>query len=270
MSTESTLGRLCSAMKSSTRRRQVRLADRARIVEGRSLGVRVLSLELAAPEKRLAPARPDHSFLAGHSEGHTMARSPKATSSRAREQTAGRKKRVATARTSASATPKKAAGPRKGPAAKKQSTSKRTSAQAPSRRAQPPAASWATGLGSLLISQPGREILAEVLNAAAGVLRQSRETGQQVQQPGQAMIDRSTDLASTAVQVSSEVASGAVDTGIEITAAAVDMVQTAAGTLATVSTNAVLDVLPGRGTGENEEQPRRDGPGSGRSRTDEG
>jgi hypothetical protein len=59
---------------------------------------------------------------------------------------------------------------------------------------------------------------------------------------------------------------------MEITAAAVDMVQTAAGTLATVSTNAVLDVLPKRGTGEDEEEPRqeRDGPGAGRSTKDEG
>jgi len=83
------------------------------------------------------------------------------------------------------------------------------------------------------------------LNAAAGVLRQTREINEQGQETGQAMIARGTDLASTAVEVGTKAASGAVDTGAEITAAAVDIAQTAAGTLATVATNAVLNMLPG-------------------------
>jgi hypothetical protein len=48
-----------------------------------------------------------------------------------------------------------------------------------------------------------------------------------------------------------------VDTGAEITAAAVDMAQTAAGTLATVATSAVLNMLPGGGTNEDEGQKGR-------------
>jgi hypothetical protein len=107
---------------------------------------------------------------------------------------------------------------------------------------------------SLLSSELGREILADMLNAAAGVLRQHRGTGQQTQEAGQAIVDRGTALATTAVQVGREAASGAVDAGVEITAAAVDIVQTAAGTLSTVTTGAVLNMLPGASTGDDEGQ----------------
>ena len=112
-------------------------------------------------------------------------------------------------------------------------------------------------MGSLVTSELGREILADMLNAAAGVLRQHRGTGQQAQEAGRAMVDRGTDLATMAVQVGTVVTSGAVDTGAEITAAAVDMAQTAAETLATVATSAVLNMLPGAGTGEDEGQKGR-------------
>jgi hypothetical protein len=122
-------------------------------------------------------------------------------------------------------------------------------------------------VGSLLTSQLGREILADVLNAAAGVLRQTREINEQGQETGQAMIARGTDLASTAVEVGTKAASGAVDTGAEITAAAVDIAQTAAGTLATVATNAVLNMLPGAGSRDDDARGR--GGGKGRSERDE-
>jgi hypothetical protein len=45
--------------------------------------------------------------------------------------------------------------------------------------------------------------------------------------------------------------------GAEITAAAVDIAQTAAGTLATVATGAVLNMLPGGSTGDDEGQKGR-------------
>src|SRR5215212_9093218 len=65
--------------------------------------------------------------------------------------------------------------------AKKGGTPQRRGAQAraaskkSARRQSPQTESWASSVGSLLTSQPGREILAEVLDAAAGVLRRNRE-----------------------------------------------------------------------------------------------
>lgn len=114
-------------------------------------------------------------------------------------------------------------------------------------------------MGSLLTSELGRAILADVLNATADALRQNRDMSRQTQEAGQAMIVRGTDLASTAMQVSTQTASGAVDTSAEITAAAVDVTQTAAGTLASVATNAVLNMLPGADTREYENQKRWQG-----------
>ena len=82
------------------------------------------------------------------------------------------------------------------------------------------------------------------------------------------MVDRGTDLATTAVQVGTDVTSGAVDTGAEITAAAVDMAQTAAGTLATVATSAMLNMLPGAGTSDDEGQTGRRRRCASKSRTE--
>ena len=188
-----------------------------------------------------------------------MARSPRSTSSKA---PTGRKARAGGAastktRASAGAASKKNAGAGKGPARQPRAASKRTQTRAQSRRGQPQAESWAAGVGSLLTSEVGREILADMLNAAAGVLRQNRGTGQQAQEAGRAMVDRGTDLASTAVQVGTEAASGAVEAGAEITAAAVDIAQTAAETLATVATGAVLNLLPGGSTNEDKGQKGR-------------
>jgi hypothetical protein len=124
-------------------------------------------------------------------------------------------------------------------------------------------------VGSLLTSQLSREILADVLNAAANVLRQNRMMSQPAPEVGRA-VDRGTELASTAVQVGTEAASGAVDTGVEITAAAVDIAQRAAGTLATIATNAALNMLPGAGTGdEGQEDKRRRRARKGRTNTEE-
>jgi hypothetical protein len=188
-----------------------------------------------------------------------MARSPRSTSSKA---PTGRKARAGGAastktRASAGTASKKNAGPGKGPARQPRAASKRTQTRARPGRGQPQAGNWAAGVSSLLTSELGREILADMLNAAAGILRQHRGTDQQAQEAGQGMADRGTDLASTAVQVGTEAASGAVDAGAEITAAAVDIAQTAAGTLATVATGAVLNMLPSGSTADNEGQKGR-------------
>ena len=199
-----------------------------------------------------------------------MARSPRSTSSKA---PTGRKARgggAASTKTRASAgtASKKNTGAGKGLARQPRAASKRTQIRAQPRRGQPQAESWAAGVGSVLTSELGREILADMLNAAAGVLRQNRGTGQQAQEAGRGMIEGGTDLASTAVQVGTEAASGAVDAGAEITAAAVDMAQTAAGTLATVAASAMLNMLPGGGTSDDEDQKGRRRRRASKSRTE--
>ena len=177
-----------------------------------------------------------------------MARSPKSPPSKARRGGKGQAAGGGSKTRASSAAASKKATAKKGASAKNRSASKRAPA-----RAQPQAASWGASVESLLTSELGREILADVLNATAGVLRQNREMGRQAEVAGRAMIDRGTDLASTAVNVGTEVASGAVDTSADITAAAVDIAQTAAGTLAAVATNAVLNMLPGAQAGNDQD-----------------
>jgi hypothetical protein len=103
-------------------------------------------------------------------------------------------------------------------------------------------------VSALLASQPGRDILAEVLESAAAVLRKDR-TGQQVAGGVNALSETGTNVVSTAVDVGTDVASGAADAGAEITSAVVDMAETAAGALATMATGAVLNMLPGESSG---------------------
>ena len=79
------------------------------------------------------------------------------------------------------------------------------------------------------------------------------------------MIETGTELTSTAMQAGTEAASGAVGTSAEITAAAVDIAQTAAGTLASVATNAVLNMLPGAGTEDDRGEDRETRRGSRKS-----
>src|SRR5215211_4346305 len=84
-------------------------------------------------------------------------------------------------------------------AARQQSASKRTARKPQGRTRVPQPENWAASVGTLLTSDLSREILAEVLNAAAGVLRQNRQVGQQVQNVGQAMLGSSAESASSAV-----------------------------------------------------------------------
>src|SRR5215210_7917610 len=101
-----------------------------------------------------------------------MARAAGPTTSKAR---AGRKTSersgegsARTAKKSAStvAAPKRSARARKG-TAKERSAAKRPASTAQGRRGRPPSENWATNVGLLLGTQVGREILADVLNAAA-------------------------------------------------------------------------------------------------------
>ena len=188
-----------------------------------------------------------------------MARSPAKTSARshsgARARPSAGTRKTGAAKASGSKqvdrknTPKSAKGPAR-------QRSERTARKPQGRTRGAPSENWAASVGTLLTSDLSREILAEVLNAAAGVLRQNRRVGQRVQDTGRAMLDRSTESASTAVQVGTEVAAGAVDAGTEISVAAAEMAQTAAGALAAMATNAMLNMLPGAGSGAEREQNR--------------
>jgi hypothetical protein len=108
-----------------------------------------------------------------------------------------------------------------------------------------------------MTSPVGREILAEVLDAAAAVLRRNR-TGEEIMGAVSAAAERTGNAASTAMEVGSEVAAGAADAGQQIAAAAVDMAETAAGALATMATEAVLGMLP---EGSDSDRKRRGGSG---------
>jgi hypothetical protein len=99
-------------------------------------------------------------------------------------------------------------------------------------------------MGALLTSQVGRQVLAEVLEAASAVLRRVRDTGQQVTGAGKAAMDTGSDTASKAVDVSTEALSGAIETSGEIASAAAGMVQAAAGSLATIASSAVDNLMP--------------------------
>jgi hypothetical protein len=200
-----------------------------------------------------------------------MARSPTKTTSKkraggkARARAATGDARASKARASKGAASSKRSTPGKGAASKRRSTAKLTGAKAPGRRTQARSESWASSMSTLLSSDLSREVVAEVLDAAAGVLRQNREVGRQVQATGQTMLERSTGSASNAVRVGTEVASGAVDAGTEIAAAAAHMAQTAAGALAAMATNAMLNMMPGASTAVDEKRTRRRKRGAGKS-----
>ncbi|HEX2134692.1 MAG TPA: hypothetical protein VHG30_02140 [Microvirga sp.] len=111
-----------------------------------------------------------------------MARSTKSTSSKAR---GGRKAQERPAA-------KKAAAPqRRGGQA-------RAGAKKTARRQTAQNESWANSVSSLLHTQAGREILADVLDAAAGVLRRNREIAQQVVASGGAALEAGTNAAQSA------------------------------------------------------------------------
>lgn len=150
-----------------------------------------------------------------------MAKSTKSTPSKAR---AGGKSKQ---RTSA-----KKSAPRKSRGAQARTASKRAA-----RKQTPQAETWAASIGSLLSSQPGREILADVLDAAAGVLRRNREITQQVVASGEAALESGRDLATAAFRASTSAAD-------EMTSAARGMAETAAERLAELAGDTVRTILP--------------------------
>jgi hypothetical protein len=201
-----------------------------------------------------------------------MAKSPAKTSARSRSGARARPsagtRKTGAAKVSGSKQVDRKNTPRSAKGAARQRSERTARKPQGTREAQ--SENWAASVGTLLTSDLSREILAEVLNAAAGVLRQNRRASQQVQDTGRAMLDRSTESASTAVQVGTEVAAGAVDAGTEISVAAAEMAQTAAGALAAMATNAMLNMLPGASTGAEKQQNRGRRRGAGKSESDSG
>jgi hypothetical protein len=96
---------------------------------------------------------------------------------------------------------------------------------------------WASSVGSLLTSQPGREILADVLDAAAGVLRRNREVAQQVVASGEAAVESGRELATAAFRAGTTAAD-------EVAAATRGVAETAAGALAELAGEALRTLMP--------------------------
>jgi hypothetical protein len=161
-----------------------------------------------------------------------MAKSTKSTSSKTR----GSKKTPARSAAKKGAANKRGAGPTKRTQAKsKQATSsaKRSAGQ----RANL-SENWAASVGSLLGTQLGREILADVLDAAAGVLRRNRELAQSVAATGEAALESGREMTNAAFTASTNVAG-------DVASAARDMAQTAAGALAGLTSEAMRTMVPG-------------------------
>ncbi len=131
-----------------------------------------------------------------------------------------------------------------GNAGKARGGSKRAVTKAQGRRQQPQLKGGAGSIGSLSSTEVGRTVLAEVLEAAAAVLRRARGGAQTVGAAATNMAETRADLASPAVDVATDVASGAVEASTGIATAAADMAQTAVGTLTTMATDTVTSLLP--------------------------
>ena len=141
------------------------------------------------------------------------------------------KKRSGPAKARKSSGGKQRSGSKTGAAKKRRATRKSESPSATS-------ASWLTALSTLAGSAPGREIIADVLEAAASALRKS---GTRI---GQAVVSRAQQgiqAAGTAAEVAAEVATGTVG-----------LAQTAASVLAEVATDAARSMLPGAAGGDDE------------------
>lgn len=155
-----------------------------------------------------------------------------------------------TTKTTASGTraSKKAEG---GATSKKQAAPAARSTQktrAPSRRrasSEPSSQSWIGLLSDLITSPLGREILADVLIAAAAALKKDRPTVQQAFEDG--------------VQKAAQAGATAVGAGSDVASATATLAQSAAGALAEVVTDAARDILPGSPT-------KKSGSGSTRGR----
>jgi hypothetical protein len=112
-----------------------------------------------------------------------MAKSTKSTSSKTRSS------KKAPVRSAA----KKGAANKRGAGSTKRTQARSTRATSSAKRSAAqranPAENWAASVGSLLGTQLGREILADVLDAAAAVLRRNRELAQSVAASGEAALE---------------------------------------------------------------------------------
>lgn len=106
------------------------------------------------------------------------------------------------------------------------------------------AQSWFGALNTLMASGPGRDIIADVLEAAAGALRRHRANVSEAMEAG---AERMSDATGAAANVATEMAMGTVE-----------LAQTAATVLADVVTDAARSVLPG-GIDEDDERSERSG-----------
>lgn len=194
----------------------------------------------AGGKARSTPSKNTGSSKKGAAEPMSRKR---AASGRGAAKGAGASKGAAPKGITASRTTTKSSGSRTSTGSK--TTAKRTVARSRGRKGPSQAESWANSVGSLLTSPLGREILADVLDAASAVLRRDRG-GQQVTGAVNAIADTGSDIVSTAADVSTDVASGAMDAGITIASAMADMAETAAGSLAAMATGAVLDTVDAR------------------------
>ena len=106
---------------------------------------------------------------------------------------------------------------------------------------------WLGAASTLVASAVGREILAEVLEAAVSALRRSRGN---IGEAARAGAEQASHTAGAAVDVATEVATGTMT-----------LAQTAAGVLAEVATDAARTMLPGSSADDDEEPARSAGRG---------
>ena len=158
-----------------------------------------------------------------------MAKSTKSTPSKARG--GGKTKQRAPAKKSP-APPRPQAAPQRRQASKARTASKKSA-----RKSAPQTESWASSVGSLMTSQVGREILADVLDAAAGVLRRNREITEQVVASGGAALESGRELATAAFRAGTSAAD-------DVASATRGMAESAAGTLAELAGEAVRTMMP--------------------------
>jgi hypothetical protein len=165
-----------------------------------------------------------------------MAKSTKTTASKSR----GSKKAARSAPQKGSAKKTRAAPAKRAQA--RSAPTKSATKRSPRNQAAP-AQSWTSSVGALLTSQLGREILADVLDSAAGVLRRNRDVAQQVAASGEAALDSGRDMATAAFDASTNVAG-------EVASATRGIAQTAAGALAELASDAMNAMTSGAaGTG---------------------
>jgi hypothetical protein len=164
-----------------------------------------------------------------------MARSPRSPVTKAR--------RSGTAQTG-SASRARAASKSSIAPARQRATAKRGSAsKRRARKAARAGQSWPAALETLVSSSQGRNILAEVLEAAAGALRK-----------GQGELQENVATGARAMR---DVSGAAIDAGTEVVKGTAGLAQTATEVLADVVTSAARSLLPESGEGGTSRRTRK-------------